>query len=96
MTVGDVFNQDDDDSEPSRKRKLVPLDYSEEEKAALIPSVKPTTAEEKRKCIKTLIERIPTTKSELFAFRLDWTMVDQVRHQKQSSSLSCTTGLSVC
>ena len=77
LTVGDVFNQDDDESaEAIRKRKLVPLDYSEEEKAAV--SKTPTTAEEKRKHIKNLIDKIPTGKEELFAYTLDWTMVDPV------------------
>jgi len=46
--------------------------------AALLskPASTATRAEEKRKCIKNLIERIPTAKDELFAYQLDWTMVD--------------------
>ena len=75
--MGDVFNQDDEVDSGSKKRKLVPLDYSEEEKAAVVAKP-PTTAEEKRRHIKNLIERIPTGKEELFAFSLDWTMVDTV------------------
>jgi len=73
----------------AKKRKLVPLDYSEEEKAAVPPSAahlmalaaaasNATSAEEKRKSIKNLIERIPTAKDDLFAFSLDWSMVDSV------------------
>ena len=86
LTVGDVFNQDDDDNNDGvKKRKLVPLEYSKEERAVLDPGgeeeetpTRPTTAEEKRKCIKNLIEKIPTAKEELFAYTLDWNMVDTV------------------
>ena len=75
LTVGDVFNTDDDDSaDGSKKRKLVPLDYDDDKL-----DKKPSTAEEKRAKIKTLIESIPTAKDELFAYSLDWSIVDQVR-----------------
>lgn len=80
LTVGDIFNNEDEEVTTTKKRKLVPLEYSEYEKAAVLPpQAKPTSAEEKRKCIKNLIERIPTAKDELFAYKLDWTMVDSVR-----------------
>lgn len=63
MTVGDVFNQDDEDSSSgSKKRKLVPLDYDDDKDGK-----KGATAEEKRLKIKQLIESIPTAKDELFA-----------------------------
>ena len=83
LTVGDVFNQDDDDvGHGPKKRKLEPLDYTQEEKEMVVPESempsRPTTAEEKRKCIKMLIEKIPTAKEELFAYTLDWNMVDTV------------------
>ena len=35
-------------------------------------------AEDKKRIIKSLIERIPTAKEELFAYSLDWSIVDQV------------------
>ena len=80
MTLGDAFNQDEEEeSQTTKKHRLVPLVYSDEEKAGIGNTSKPTTAEEKRKCIKNLIEKIPTGKTELFAFVLDWSMVDQVR-----------------
>lgn len=73
LTVGDVFNTDDDDSaDGAKKRKLVPLDYDDEKL-----DKKASTAEEKRAKIKTLIESIPTAKDELFAYSLDWSIVDQ-------------------
>jgi len=87
MTVDDVFNNDDEEVAQAKKRKLVPLDYTDEEKAAVPPSTThltalatavATSAEEKRKSIKNLIERIPTAKDDLFAFSLDWSMVDSV------------------
>ncbi|XP_005106351.1 RNA-binding protein 25 isoform X2 [Aplysia californica] len=75
LTVGDVFNQDDDDNGEPKKRKLVPLDYDEEKST---PTEKKTaTAEEKRQKIKLLIESIPTAKDELYAFTVDWDIVDQ-------------------
>ena len=98
--MGDVFNQDDDATAANKKRKLVPLDYAgthvhtnEPLKAAVAAAAavaavkKPTTAEEKRKCIKNLIEKIPTGKNQLFAYGLDWTMVDGVSERLRVSSL---------
>lgn len=81
LTVGDVFNQDDDDSlDGAKKRKLVPLDYGDsgDDSASGMEGRKAATAEEKRAKIKSLIENIPTAKDELFAFQLDWKIVDQV------------------
>ncbi|KAK3091914.1 hypothetical protein FSP39_023680 [Pinctada imbricata] len=73
LTIGDVFNQDDDDSgEGAKKRKLVPIEYDDDK-----AEKKPTTAEEKRVKIKQLIESIPTAKDELFAYPCDWSIVDQ-------------------
>lgn len=54
------------------KRKLVKLD---EDDMAKDDS---NEAEDKKRIIKSLIERIPTAKDELFAYSLDWTMIDQV------------------
>ena len=38
---------------------------------------KALSAEDKRKSIKQLIDRIPTQKDELFAFPLDWSVLDK-------------------
>lgn len=46
-------------------------------------SNKPMSAEEKKKAIKQLIERIPTAKEELFGFSLEWTMVDSTLMEKR-------------
>lgn len=63
---------DDDLAGAVPKRKLVKLD---EEDAAKDES---DEAEDKKRIIKSLIERIPTAKEELFAYSLDWSIVDQV------------------
>lgn len=62
---------DDDGTGAAPKRKLVKLD---EDDMAKDDS---NEAEDKKRIIKSLIERIPTAKDELFAYSLDWTMIDQ-------------------
>jgi len=72
LTVRDVFNDDDDASEDmKKKRPLVPLDYEEKKKPSKL------SVEDKRAAIKQLIDQIPTEKSELFAWKMDWDQVDQ-------------------
>lgn len=86
-----VFNkfEDEEIDEPQRKRKLVPLDYGDTDKslgldgAELAGSKNNINTEEKRKHIKSLIEKIPTARPELFSYPLDWTMVDSVRTASQ-------------
>ncbi|KAM6969191.1 RNA-binding protein 25 isoform 2-T2 [Tautogolabrus adspersus] len=83
-TVESVFNKFDDEEadEQPRKRKLVPLDYGDDDKslgldgAELSGGKGNVNTEEKRKHIKSLIEKIPTARPELFSYPLDWTMVD--------------------
>lgn len=77
LPVDSVFNkfEDEDSDDVPRKRKLVPLDYGEDDKNATKGTV---NTEEKRKHIKSLIEKIPTAKPELFAYPLDWSIVDSV------------------
>jgi RNA-binding protein 25 len=84
LPVDSVFNkfEDEDSDDVPRKRKLVPLDYGEDDKNAAKGTV---NTEEKRKHIKSLIEKIPTAKPELFAYPLDWSIVDSV-----SSKLNTT------
>ena len=85
-TVDSVFNKFDEEEaeDVPRKRKLVPLDYGDDDKSlgldgAEMPSAKGNAnMEEKRKHIKSLIEKIPTARPELFTYPLDWSMVDSV------------------
>uniref|UniRef100_A0A8C7X329 RNA-binding protein 25 n=1 Tax=Oryzias sinensis TaxID=183150 RepID=A0A8C7X329_9TELE len=82
LPVDSVFNKFDDEEtdEQPRKRKLVPLDYDDDKslgvEGAGLSGIKGANAEEKRKHIKSLIEKIPTAKPELFTYPLDWSMVD--------------------
>lgn len=84
LPVDSVFNKFDDEEadEQPRMRKLVPLDYDDDKSLGVdgagLSSVKGANTEEKRKHIKSLIEKIPTEKPELFAYPLDWSMVDTV------------------
>lgn len=57
------------------------LDYEESRKKTGKVAI-----EDKRAAIKQLIERIPTEKSELFAWPMDWNQVDQVnrRHRPRT------------
>lgn len=75
--VDEVFNNDEE-TETKKKRKLILLDDNQEEGPKSPNSVSQMTMEEKRKHIKSLIEKIPTEKNELFAYNLDWTIVDKV------------------
>jgi hypothetical protein len=56
------------------------LDYSEDKKAKKDGEKKSEESlksqEEKKKHIKSLIEKIPTEKDALFAYQLDWTAID--------------------
>ncbi|XP_026197017.1 RNA-binding protein 25b isoform X2 [Anabas testudineus] len=78
-SVFDKFDDEEADEQP-RKRKLVPLDYDDDKSLGVdgagLSSIKGANSEEKRKHIKTLIEKIPTAKPELFSYPLDWSMVD--------------------
>lgn len=69
-----VFGGGDDDDlgGAAPKRKLVKLDDED------IAKDESDEAEDKKRIIKSLIERIPTAKDELFAYSLDWSIVDQV------------------
>ncbi|XP_049613084.1 RNA-binding protein 25b isoform X1 [Syngnathus scovelli] len=77
LPVDSVFGkfEDEEADEQPRKRKLVPLDY-DDDKSLGVDGTKGSNSEEKRKHIKSLIEKIPTAKPDLFSYPLDWSMVD--------------------
>lgn len=87
-SVFDKFDDEEADEQP-RKRKLVPLDYDDDKSLGVdgagLSSIKGGNTEEKRKHIKSLIEKIPTAKPELFSYPLDWSMVDTVRRERKTS-----------
>ncbi|KFD67707.1 hypothetical protein M514_08560 [Trichuris suis] len=79
------FAEDETQEEPPA-RKLVPLEYTEEERRALIDapySGVQLTAEEKRRVAKVIIEKIPTSKEELFAQEILWDYVDSYVIEKR-------------
>jgi len=51
------------------------LDYGDESSKK---EKEPKNSEEKRKNIKSLIEKIPTDKASLFAHPVEWSLVDNV------------------
>ena len=92
-----VFNPMEDDREKKTKKKLVPIDYSEEEEEAVgmvgrrgSTSVdeaarRVSTAEEhkmgseeRKKMIQNLVNSIPTSKDDVFAYELKWEAIDKV------------------
>lgn len=97
-SVFDKFDDEEADEQP-RKRKLVPLDYDDDKSLGVdgagLANIKGANSEEKRKHIKSLIEKIPTEKPELFSYSLDWTMVDTVRRKTCFEAL-CSLSWNVC
>lgn len=91
------MNDDDDSpmgskdtpgSGASPKRRFVPLEFTEEERRAIeeqnqAESVAAMSVDEKRKAIKNLIEKIPTNKEELFAYPIEWALVDSILVEKR-------------
>lgn len=60
------------------------VDYGDEKKKKAEDATKPgkeestKSQEEKRKHIKSLIDKIPTDKNALFGYQLDWAVIDNV------------------
>lgn len=93
-----VFSTEEDEAEWKPKKKLIPIEYSEEEqqavgrtnKTAQVPSKsqrgsakqphedRKITTEERKKMIQNLVNSIPTTKDEVFAYELKWEQIDKV------------------
>ena len=90
MQVADIFNQDMDDDEDSLKPKkklkssLPPATaVAAEVPPAKIKSEKAATVDDKKKHIKSLIEKIPTEKKALFEYTVDWDLVDNQLMEKR-------------
>uniref|UniRef100_A0AAY4A295 RNA-binding protein 25 n=1 Tax=Denticeps clupeoides TaxID=299321 RepID=A0AAY4A295_9TELE len=90
LAVDSVFNRFDDEEadEAPRKRKLVPLDYDDDKSLGADDPGQGSgksgaNTEEKRKHIKSLIEKIPTGKPELFNYPLDWSIVDSTLMERR-------------
>ncbi|KRY35815.1 JNK1/MAPK8-associated membrane protein [Trichinella spiralis] len=77
-----MFNEPDEEFSvvKTSSRKLVPLEYTEEEKRALeMPNLHTQmSTEERKKYVKSLIDKIPSSKEELFKYEIHWEYVDQL------------------
>ncbi len=62
------------------ERWLIPCSRSASGTPAGSTAKKKAAEEDKRKQIKEIIEKIPSDKSALFSFRLEWDLLDTVRH----------------
>ena len=80
-TLEKVFNQEDEELFVAKKqRKLVPIEYSEEEQQAVGRS-NHMSSDERKGLVQNLIKSIPTEKDELFAYEVKWDCLDDVcRH----------------
>merc|ERR1711974_132827 len=77
LPVADIFNnEEEDDDKPKKKLKPLPPPTKVDEK-------KEKSADDKRKHIKSLIEKIPTDKGALFAYTVDWDLVDNTLVEKR-------------
>jgi len=82
IQVADIFNQDQDDDEDHKpKKKLKPLPLAAVAKKEKQPEK--TAADEKKQHIKSLIEKIPTDKTALFEYVVDWDLVDNQLMEKR-------------
>uniref|UniRef100_A0A1I7YDY7 PWI domain-containing protein n=1 Tax=Steinernema glaseri TaxID=37863 RepID=A0A1I7YDY7_9BILA len=70
-----VFGVDDDEDDQivgmMKKKPLKPFEITQEDRMQAM------TAEERKKMIRDLIERIPTQKEDLFAYPIQWSFVDE-------------------
>ncbi|KRZ08299.1 RNA-binding protein 25, partial [Trichinella zimbabwensis] len=82
MPLQQMFNEPDEEFSvvKTSSRKLVPLEYTEEEKRVLeMPNMHTQmSAEERKKYVKSLIDKIPSSKEELFKYEIHWEYVDQL------------------
>ena len=81
-----VFSAEADEVEEKPKKKLVPIDYSDEEDGARngdTLGLKPiqdrkVSAEERKKMVQNLVNSIPSAKEEVFKYILRWEQMDSV------------------
>jgi RNA-binding protein 25 len=96
LEVRDVFGGDDDEIGQSdgKKRKPLPPHSSSSKKShgggggggvgeSAVAAAAGSSSDDKRRHIKNLIEKIPTEKSALFEYKVDWDMVDSQLMEKR-------------
>ena len=72
-----VFGIDEEQEEGPKKKPLT-RPSAVEEQSAPPPVVKEYSAEERKKVMKTLVDSIPTSKGDLFAYQIKWDYLDTV------------------
>lgn len=72
-----VFGTDEEQEEGPKKKPLT-RPSAVEEQSAPPPIVKEYSAEERKKVMKTLVDSIPTSKGDLFAYQIKWDYLDTV------------------
>jgi len=77
LPVADIFNQEEEEESDKPKKKMKPLPIATSDKKDN------KSADDKRKHIKSLIEKIPTDKGDLFAYNIDWDLVDNQLMEKR-------------
>merc|ERR1719319_809279 len=71
-------------AEPPKRKKLPVADiFNADDDDEDKPKKKVKSADDKRKHIKSLIEKIPTDKAALFAYTVDWDLVDNTLMEKR-------------
>jgi RNA-binding protein 25 len=93
MQVADIFMEEEDDNEHKTSRKKLrpgaPPAAENNKKSSSGDGKKDKDkdssggADDKRKHIKSLIEKIPTDKTALFAYSIDWDLVDNTLMEKR-------------
>ena len=89
-----IFSGMDDEAEEKPKKKLVPIEYSDEEGDQSSEGLgkrkrhsktgsesmedKKISAEERKKLTQELVNSIPTSKEEVFQYQLKWEQIDKV------------------
>ena len=90
-----VFGTDEEQEEGPKKKPLT-RPSAVEEQAAPPPVVKEYSAEERKKVMKTLVDSIPTSKGDLFAYQIKWDFLDSVSREAHEMYVCMCVCLRVC
>ena len=90
-----VFGTDEEQEEGPKKKPLT-RPSAVEEQAAPPPVVKEYSAEERKKVMKTLVDSIPTSKGDLFAYQIKWDFLDSVSREAHEMYVCMCVCVCVC
>lgn len=96
LKVSEVFNSNEDEelAQNGKKRRPPPNALLEDSNtdsnlsAGGEAGTSQLSQEEKRRQIKNLIDKIPTSKNELFNYTFDWDLLDSVSHEQTKKTFS--------